>query len=333
MESLLIVVCALAGIAIGGGLAQLGGTDQLRDVAFMPGSAASPPAAVTVTPTAVIGVALSPAPPTKATTPASSPTVTAVATFVDARSEVRDAIQTVIQQFAQIKAYALRYLDDSQLETVLAGDALDSQRASLEWLRQKNAYWDTRLHELVIDSVTLAGSTRASVSVTKVETGLLYIDGKLNERSSYTRDRYRVAYDLELIGGRWYITRKEAHELAVIETPTGTPTPTRIATAIPRPTCFQPDFKGKTEIDHPLMRIRGYVFNRWGGGMGGVLVRIRAYDWSTEMRTWDNGYYYFDGLANAVEYMLSLPEYPCSGSQRVEMKFGSEARVDFQQEQ
>jgi len=49
------------------------------------------------------------------------------------------------------------------------------------------------------------------------------------------------------------------------------------------------------------------------------------------MRTWDNGYYYFDGLANAVQYTISLPEYPCSNSQKVDMGFGTEARVDFEQ--
>jgi len=144
--------------------------------------------------------------------------------MLDPETEARNAIQAVIEEFAEIKAHALRYLDDSQLETVLAGDALDAQRSSLGWLRENNAYWDTTLHELIIDSVTFLDSSRATVLVTKVETGLLYIDGKLSERSSYTRDRYQVSYDLEFIEGRWYITHKEAHELTPTETPTSTST-------------------------------------------------------------------------------------------------------------
>jgi len=139
---------------------------------------------------------------------------------VDPEAEARNAIEAVIEEFAEIKAHALRYLDDSQLETVLAGEALDAQRASLRWLRENDAYWGITLHELNIDSVTFLDSRHTRVLVTKVETGLLYIDGKLSERSSYTRDIYLVSYDLELIEGRWYITRKEAHELTPTETPT-----------------------------------------------------------------------------------------------------------------
>jgi len=200
---------------------------------------------------------------------------------VDPEAEARNAIEAVIKEFAEIKAHALLHLDDSQLETALAGEALDAQRSSVEWLQENNAYWDITLHDLVIDSVTFLDSSCARVLLTKVETGLLYLDGKLSERSSYTRDTYQVSYDLDLIEGRWYITRKEAHEPTATETLTSistlnpTATPTRRSS---RPMCLQPEFKGKVEIDHSLMRIRGYVFNRRDGGIGGVLVRIQAYD-------------------------------------------------------
>lgn len=298
-----------------------------------------PEASAIATPTATLhsGPVSTPPASTPTTTPSPThtpiPTPSSTPTLIDPETEARNAIQAVVEEFAEIKAYALRHLDDSQLETVLAGDALDAQRSSLTWLQENDAYWDITLHELVIDSVTLVNSTRASVLVTKVETGFLYVDGKLSEPSSYMRDTYQVSYDLEVIKGHWYITRKEAHESSATETPTSVSAVTPTASAVHGRMCFQPEFKGTAEIDHPLIRVRGYVFNRQGVGVRGVLVRIGAYDWSTEMRTWHNGYYHFDGLANAVEYMLSLPEYPCSGSQKVDMQFGTQARVDFKQAQ
>lgn len=117
-------------------------------------------------------------------------------------------------------------------------------------------------------------------------------------------------------------------------TPTRTATPT--ATPRPRPTstkpptlCFEGRHIGTANIDQPQMRIRGHVQNSGGEGIPGALVRISAYSWYADFRTWANGYYYFDGLANALTYTVSLPEYLCSNSVDVDLDFGKEARVDF----
>ena len=111
-------------------------------------------------------------------------------------------------------------------------------------------------------------------------------------------------------------------------TPTATPRPRPTSTRPPTP-CFEGLHVGTADIDLPQMRIRGHVQNIRGEGIRGVLVRISAYSWNADFRTWADGYYYFDGLANAVTYKVSLPEYRCSNSVDVDLHFGKEARVDF----
>jgi hypothetical protein len=99
---------------------------------------------------------------------------------------------------------------------------------------------------------------------------------------------------------------------------THTPTPTPTPTATPKPRartvryCYVGEFKGTAEITFPLVSISGKVVDRNGNGVPNVLVRIGAFSWHTEVRTGPKGGFRLDGLNQALEWTVSLPDYGVS---------------------
>ena len=78
------------------------------------------------------------------------------------------------------------------------------------------------------------------------------------------------------------------------------------------------------------MFIRGLILDRNGGGVSGVRVQIRAWDWSAIAVSDGNGQYAFDGLGNPVTYTLSLLDRP-SIPVDVEGVWGKVTWVDFEE--
>lgn len=119
-------------------------------------------------------------------------------------------------------------------------------------------------------------------------------------------------------------------------TPTSTPSPTATATRRPWPTatprrCFTGQVTQMVDIDHPLIRVGGYVKDEQGNGMRGVLVRISPRDWGgwhDSVRTWPNGYFGWDGLAQAIAWRVTLPELQATPVD-VPMEHGKQATVVF----
>jgi hypothetical protein len=162
--------------------------------------------------------------PSETSTPTRTPTVTFTPISLEAEAE---EIQQVIWAFDSIKKDAVgASYDDSQLTTVLRGQALEEQRGSVTWLRTCNAYYEITLHGLTIESFGFSSPTYATVIVRKDESRVFYQMGQNPESTPH--DIYRISYDVQNFGGRWYITRK-----GVIDERTGfTPTPRPTASEI-----------------------------------------------------------------------------------------------------
>ena len=97
------------------------------------------------------------------------------------------------------------------------------------------------------------------------------------------------------------------------QTPTITPTPS--VTPTPRPRvryCYKGTLVQVQEYTPPLISIRGKVINRKGKGVKGILVRVSAFNWYHDVRTGGDGSFIFDGLAQPIEWTISLPDYNVS---------------------
>ena len=169
---------------------------------------------------------ISPSPPSSTFTPTpispSPPSATFTATPLPTLSsaEIEQQIQQVIWDFQSVKSEAVGPgCNDSRLSTVLRERALEEQQGSVRWLCTCKAYYETTLHHMWFESIKLLSPTYATVVVKKEESRTYHQEGKRSK--SWSRDIYRVSYDLKKIEGRWYIVRK-----GVIDEQTGfTPTP------------------------------------------------------------------------------------------------------------
>ena len=65
----------------------------------------------------------------------------------------------------------------------------------------------------------------------------------------------------------------------------------------------------QTPLDSDKIYIRGRVLDKDGRGVGGVTVKIQAWDWSVTHVSDGNGLFSFDGLNQPVTYTLSLVGY------------------------
>ena len=131
-------------------------------------------------------------------------------------------------------------------------------------------------------------------------------------------------------------TRTSTPSPSPTSTSTSTPSPTATPTRRPWPTptprrCFTGQVTEMVDIDHPLIRLRGYVGDEKGNGIGGVLVRITPKDWGgweDRVRTWPNGYFGWDGLVQAITWRITLPEVQGTPVD-VPMEHGKQATVVF----
>jgi len=91
------------------------------------------------------------------------------------------------------------------------------------------------------------------------------------------------------------------------DTPEGTPGPE----GWPTPSgAFVGRVVEQTPLESDKIYIRGRVLDRNGRGVGGVVVKIQAWDWSVTHVSDGNGLFSFDGLNQPVAYTLSLENYP-----------------------
>lgn len=159
------------------------------------------------------------------TSPTSTPPATATPPPVQASprppswtqtaNSVEQAIEETIRRYSEIKAQATGPgHDDSQLATVLVGEALADQQKAVKWQREHGAYYITTLHWLRIEWSREIDATHAQALVTKLETLLYYSQGSTtpSAKASCQSCEYSILYSLELIGGRWYIADKEVQD-------------------------------------------------------------------------------------------------------------------------
>lgn len=109
----------------------------------------------------------------------------------------------VVREFFYTKVNVLRTLDSSAYSQVLTGSALEKRVQAVDTLRNKNCYWDivdARIDSLRVESIDWY---HARVVASVQEDARLYCNGNL-DHGSYNKE-YRMANDLQLIDGRWYI--------------------------------------------------------------------------------------------------------------------------------
>ena len=104
--------------------------------------------------------------------------------------------------------------DESQLATVLAGEALKDQQKAVQWQRTNNAYYVTTLHWMRFEWIQQENAIHARALVTKNETLLYFQDDWTtpSAKASCEACEYQVLYRLELIGDRWYVVEKEVQD-------------------------------------------------------------------------------------------------------------------------
>ena len=119
-------------------------------------------------------------------------------------------------------------------------------------------------------------------------------------------DEGGVGEPLEVVAAR----REESAEFCrnrPTETPEGLPGPE----GWPTPSgAFVGRVVEQTPLESDKIYIRGRVLDRNGRGVGGVVVKIQAWDWSVTHVSDGNGLFSFDGLNQPVAYTLSLENYP-----------------------
>jgi hypothetical protein len=86
------------------------------------------------------------------------------------------------------------------------------------------------------------------------------------------------------------------------------------------------------DYTYPLISIHGLVVDRNGKGVKGVRVRISAFNWYHDVRTGWDGLFVIDGLAQAIEWTVSLPEYGDAAVQVPIEKAGQKGVVRFVEE-
>jgi serine/threonine-protein kinase len=153
----------------------------------------------------------SPSPPVPTSTAAAAPTVAGVtdtpASSAPTWAQDQAAIEAVIQRYVELKARASGSWQTDGLEEVLQGEALQTQIESVRWLRDNNSRWEYELHSMAFDAFDRQDADHVRATVTKVETGRYYHQGSTipSTRQSYYERRYQIWYDIQRMGGQWFI--------------------------------------------------------------------------------------------------------------------------------
>ncbi|MBU0490693.1 MAG: tetratricopeptide repeat protein [Chloroflexi bacterium] len=160
----------------------------------------------------------------------------------------------------------------------------------------------------------------------------------------------RVRYGDQLLGAGSACAAHEQYKLAVEMGLTGgadakqsvawsqcvqaqTPVPTSIPVAPPARTVRPGFYVGELAetYDTPgSIQIRGYVRDRYGKGVPGVVVVITIFDFQEARGTDANGYFSFDGIVSPYQATLKLRDEPCRPLE-VKLEFGKGFVIYFQE--
>ena len=199
--------------------------------------------------------------PTGSATPTRTPRATRTATRTPTatarlitQADERQVLK-VIERYEEVRSNSQGPSHDtSDLDSVLAGDMLETQLSSAEWKRENNAYSLIKVHSQDVQGITVLGQTRVTVLVDKEETREYYLDGRLDPVNTAYRDHYRVCYHLRRTRDDWRIVEAEVIEPPVTVSDTAcqagarTSTPTRRSTgALPAIAASNIDDFGNTQ--------------------------------------------------------------------------------------
>ena len=209
-RTLLVASCLVGMLVVGG----LGGWAWWRErtpspapgpsatVVALPSSAlpTSEPTALVEPTRQVATTAVEPTLPEPSVPPAVSP--------IPTWAEDQASIEATIWRYVDLKARASGEWQTDGLEQVLQGEALQTQLESVRWLRDNNSRWEYELHSMILEPFERQDADHVRVTAVKVETARYYHQGSAtpSTRQSYYRDTYTIWYNMERIGGKWYIT-------------------------------------------------------------------------------------------------------------------------------
>lgn len=120
----------------------------------------------------------------------------------------RKQVEAVVERFFDLRDAADRYLDDSNMDSILTGDALQAQRDSIQTLREQNCYWIFSNRKIDYLSFEMRSETDAIVEVLVRNKAELYCNGALDPGSYSVNDPKYARLALTQHEGRWYITSK-----------------------------------------------------------------------------------------------------------------------------
>jgi serine/threonine protein kinase len=218
--ALVLVFGLLAGLALLRNCDTMGGMPEPTTIGTLPVTTIVLITQVTATEELAPATAMSPPVPTPISslepvtwTPSPWPTATPLPSWTPttAIDPLWQAIEEAIWRYAEIKAVAIGPThDDSQLSTVLTGEALKEQNRAVRWQRNNGAHYDTTLHWMKVEWTSRLDDTHAEALVTKKETTLYYPKDWTtpSTRLSCVECEYQVIYRLERIGASWYIAEK-----------------------------------------------------------------------------------------------------------------------------
>ncbi|MCC7164387.1 MAG: DUF4101 domain-containing protein [Anaerolineae bacterium] len=112
-----------------------------------------------------------------------------------------------LAHYLAIRARAAKSLDDSELGTVLAGNALEAQRDALALLSSEGCYWDFQMPKVTHWEISDLDTDSFDAYVNIRENAGLYCKGARDDRS-YTPENtyYGIHLAFEHINGGWFIS-------------------------------------------------------------------------------------------------------------------------------
>ena len=122
-------------------------------------------------------------------------------------NDLREDIRRLIERWDLIHHHADHYLETSELDTVLRGDALQDQINAIETLKRKNCYWN--IYELIPPRIVRFDVINTKLLVVEVEKKW-DMDLFCNNTKVLDKDGWFIAkYTIEKIDQQWFITKKQ----------------------------------------------------------------------------------------------------------------------------
>jgi len=126
----------------------------------------------------------------------------ATQTAVARQNQDRDAIQSVIQRYGDVKVEGMTHLNANALAEVLMDPVLEQKRQVICWLQKNNAYYTYENRSVDIVDVLFHGPNEATVYAWLGEHIQVHKDGKVDD---WGYERYKAVYHLRKIHGKWKI--------------------------------------------------------------------------------------------------------------------------------